>query len=76
MGDLQQELDYLALADRHPAEGERRIADWVIRIKEMNARGEDTSQADQMLRLLQDTLGLWQEHRQMILDALARHTVR
>jgi hypothetical protein len=75
MSDLQQELEHLALADQHLAAGERRIDDLIIRIKEMTARGEDTTQADQTLRLFEDTLVLWQGHWQMILDAITRHAV-
>jgi hypothetical protein len=37
----------------------------------MTARGQDTTKADQTLRLLQETLVLWRGHRQDVLDALA-----
>ena len=42
----------------------------------MQERGEDTSVADDLLRLLEATLGLFLSHRKLILQALDDHVDR
>ena len=39
----------------------------------MTEQGYDTALARDLLRLLEETLLTWQDHRQLILDAIARH---
>ncbi|KLK90490.1 hypothetical protein AA309_25430 [Microvirga vignae] len=73
MTDLQQERDDLIQADRHLAQGERRIADQIALIQWMTMKGYNTAVATDLLRLLEQTLALWQEHRQLILETIARH---
>lgn len=76
MDDLQQLYDRLAQADQYLIAGERLFADLVAHIDEMTACGEDTAALKRRLRLAQDTLEQWHARRQMILDAIARHTGR
>ncbi|EIM25941.1 hypothetical protein [Microvirga lotononidis] len=73
MTNLQQERDELVQADRHLAEGERRIGEQIDLIQWMTKHGYDTVVAKDLLRLLEETLTIWKEHRQLILDAIARH---
>jgi hypothetical protein len=73
MDDLQREKNDLVLSDRHLAAGEQRIAGQIDLIEWMTERGYDTTAARELLRLLEETLVTWQEHRQLILDAIARH---
>jgi len=73
MTDLQQERDELIQADRHLAEGERRIAEQIQLIEWMTRHGYDTIVAKDLLRLLEETLTIWKQHRQLILDAIARY---
>ncbi|WP_114945418.1 hypothetical protein [Microvirga calopogonii] len=73
MTNLQQERDELIQADRHLAEGERRIAEQIDLIQWMNKHGYDTIVAQDLLRLLEETLTIWKEHRQLIMTAIARH---
>ncbi|MBB3021538.1 hypothetical protein FHR70_004639 [Microvirga lupini] len=71
--DLDQERADLILADRHLAAGEQRIAEQRALIRRMTEHGFNTATARDLLRLLEETMILWQEHRQLILDAIARH---
>jgi hypothetical protein len=73
MVDLHQERNHLILADRHLVEGEQRITEQLALIQRMTRQGYDTVVANDLLRLLEQTLTLWQEHRQLILEAIARH---
>jgi len=72
MPDLDQEHAHLALADRHLAEGERRVADQSALIRRMSGQGHDTAMAREFLKVLEQTLEQWRIHRQLILDAIAR----
>jgi hypothetical protein len=74
MDDLQQQYEYLARVDQYLTAGERLLAYLVAQIDEMTERGEDTA-ALKRLRLFQEALEQCQAHRQMILVAIARHTV-
>ena len=70
---LQREREDLIAADRHLAAGEQRIAEQLALIQRMTREGYDTAIARDLLRLLEETMVTWQEHRQLILDAIARH---
>src|SRR4051812_13997372 len=74
MSDLEQERAHLALADQHIAAGEKRIADQGRLVAHLTEQGRDTADARDLLRLLEATLVNWRGHRQMILEAIARHT--
>ncbi|WP_262271551.1 hypothetical protein [Microvirga yunnanensis] len=73
MNDLQQEREDLIAADRHLAAGEQRIAAQLALIQRMTRDGYDTTLARDLLRVLDETMATWQEHRRLILDAIARH---
>ena len=73
MDALQREHEDLVLADRHLAAGEQRIAEQIALIQTMTKQGYDTALARDLLRLLEETMVTWREHRQLILDAIARH---
>lgn len=69
---LDRERRDLALADRHVAEGERRIARQFSLLRQMSGTGFDTALARDLLRLLEQTLATWQEHRRLILATISR----
>ena len=71
--DLGRERADLILADRHLAAGEQRIAEQRALIRRMTEHGFNTATARDLLRLLEETMVLWQDHRQLILDAIARY---
>jgi hypothetical protein len=73
VNDLQRERNDLIQADRHLAAGEQRIADQVALIQRLTEQGYNTTAARDLLRLLEETMVLWQDHRQLILDTIARH---
>ena len=73
MNGLQQEREDLIAADLHLAAGEQRIAEQIALIQTMTRQGHDTALARDLLRVLEETLVTWQDHRQLILDAIARH---
>ena len=72
MPDLQQEREHLAEADRHIAEGRRRVADQVALIARLAQDGHDTTQARRLLLTLEASLEGRHEHRQIILCNIAR----
>jgi hypothetical protein len=72
MPNQQQEREHLAKANRDIAEGERRVAEQIILIQQMTERGQDTTQAQQLLQNYEETLEQWYIHRQLILDAIAQ----
>ena len=74
MPDLEQERAHLALADQHIAAGEKRIADQGRLVAHLIEQGRDTADARDLLRLLEEALVNWRGHRQLILEAIARHT--
>jgi hypothetical protein len=58
----------LEIATRHVAEAEERCARQRALIEEMKADGQDTTGAENMLRLLEQSLDLIREHQQRLLD--------
>jgi hypothetical protein len=73
VSSLEQEREALIAADRHLVAGEQRIAEQFALIQKMNLQGYDTAVAWDLLHLLEQTLATWQDHRQLILDAIARY---
>ena len=73
MNDLQREREDLIQADQHLAAGEQRISEQIALIQRMSEQGYNTATARDLLRLLEQTMVLWQDHRQLILDTIARH---
>ncbi|WP_046869136.1 hypothetical protein [Microvirga massiliensis] len=72
MPDLAQERLDLDAADRHLAEGERRITDLILLIEDETAKGRDTTEARKLLRNFEQTMETWRVHRGLIADAIAR----
>jgi hypothetical protein len=68
--DRQMELAHLRRADRHIAEGERRIAAQAELVKRMRKELQPLGPAEELLRLLRETMVEWQRHRAMIVAAL------
>ncbi len=71
--DLDQERQHLILADRHLAAGEQRISEQLALIQRLTGQGYETTRAKDLLRLLEETIATWQDHRRLILEAIARH---
>ena len=69
---LQEEREHLIIAEQHITAGERRVAEQILRIEEMDRRGEDTQAARGTLQLLEETLEQWRGHRLLILDTIVR----
>ncbi|WP_336490004.1 hypothetical protein [Methylobacterium nigriterrae] len=74
MPDLQQERERLAQADRHIAEGRRRVTNQVVLIARLAQDRHDTAEARRLLVTLEETLDEWYEDRQIILSTIARLT--
>lgn len=72
MADFSQERAHLALADRHIAEEEQRIAAQTLLVARTSACGQDTSIARGMLRMLEDRLMQARGHREVVLRRLAQ----
>ena len=67
MAALSKQLQDLATADRHIAEGEARIAQQAEIVRALGADGHDTADARSLLRFMQRNLGVMNCHRQQIL---------
>ena len=64
------EREHLAQADRHIAECKDHIASHHKFIREIEQRGQDASWAKEMLQAFEETLGVFEKHRQLIIDRL------
>ena len=65
-------LQYLALADRHIAEGEERLAKQEGLVAELDHDGHDTKEARLILTTMRRTQALHREDRARILRGLER----
>ncbi|WP_246742370.1 hypothetical protein [Microvirga splendida] len=72
MPDLQQELRPLAQADRHLADGAGHVAEQIALIEWMTKKGQDTTEAEKLLRNFKQILEQFRVHRRLILDAITR----
>jgi hypothetical protein len=72
MPEVPYEREQLALADRHIAEGEARLARQRRLVEQMAEQGQDTAEAKRMLRDFEAVLEQFHVHRRLILDAIAR----
>ncbi|GJE41492.1 hypothetical protein [Methylobacterium soli] len=72
MPNWLQEFEHLIQADRLLADWQRRVADQIVCIEEMTAKGYDTDLAEDLLRTMEYTLEVGQRHRQLIVEALSR----
>ena len=72
MRDLDMEQAHLVKADRHIAEGERRVAQQVELVDRARRDSRaDSSGAEQLLETLTQTLQTWRDHRATILRTIA-----
>jgi aspartate aminotransferase-like enzyme len=67
-----KEREELAKAERDIAEGERLVAEQVLRIGWMARRGHDTREAETLLRNYEQPLEQLRRHQQLILDEIRR----
>ena len=72
MAEVLDEHAELAKADADIAAGERRVAEQIELIEWLAKHHHDTAMAEQLLRVFEQTLDAWREHRQLILGAIAR----
>ena len=72
MSDLDAERRHLVKADQHIVDGERRISAQLLLIERFQASGQDTREAKQLFLSLKQTLKVWQDHRILILQEIAR----
>jgi hypothetical protein len=63
--------DELAIADRALTEGQERIARQAEVVCELDAEGHDTTDAKNLLRVMQQSLDAMNAHRQQIVRELA-----
>lgn len=75
MPDLAAERRDLAKADLNIAERERRVTRQIVLIEALRRGGHDLTEAERLLRTLQETPAAWYDHRDEIPRALARHDV-
>jgi hypothetical protein len=72
MPDSEMERRHLKEADRHIAETELRIAKQRKLLQKLENLGAAEGDALHLLSLMVDSLKTFQEHRQLILEALQR----
>ena len=72
MSDLQTEQEHLAEANRHIAEGEQRISEQLLLTEQLGWAGRDVSEAERLLLNLRQTLETWSDHRDPIVQEIAR----
>lgn len=70
--DLMTERQHLAKANQDIAEGEERIKRQFTLVEGLRARGQNVTSAEGLLRTLRQTMQGWEEHRELILEAIAR----
>ena len=61
----------LSLAERHIAAMEERLGRQMRRTSALAATGQDTTAAEELLRVIEQSLALMYAHREMILQELA-----
>ena len=71
MAAFPELCDELAIADRDVTEGQERIARQAEVVRELRADGHDTSDAQNLIRVMQQSLDAVTAHRQQIVRELA-----
>lgn len=71
MPDLAMERAHLALAERDIIEGEDRVFRQEELVALMRSQGQNTAEAEALLRVLRETLLVWKAHRDQILRTIA-----
>lgn len=69
---LTKEIAHLARATQLIAEGEERTLRQRTLIEDLRARGVSSLDGDRLLAMLQQTLAIWQAHRCLVEDTIAR----
>lgn len=72
MLNLVDEQEKLAMADRHIADGERRISEQALLVEHLQAAGDSAESAERLLANLKETLGTWNVHRHEIIRSIER----
>lgn len=72
MPNLAVERQHLVKANRDIAEGEKRILAQTQFIERLRRKGQETDQAELLLLNLQQTLAVWQAHREQIRETIAQ----
>ena len=70
----QRQRQHLAIADRHIAEGAARIAQQAELARKLDEGGHNTTEAKDLLRVLQQSLDAFKAHRDQIFREMARAT--
>ena len=70
-GQLQAEKALLIKAESDIEEGWKRLRNQQDLLLELQAAGYDTTQAERLVRLLQQTLIEWERHRTLIVERVA-----
>lgn len=70
MPDLATERAHLAKAERDITEGEERIFRQEELVAYLRSRDQNTTEAEALLRVLQETLLAWKAHRDQILRTI------
>jgi len=70
MPDLATERAHLAKAERDITEGEERIFRQEELVAYLRSREQNTTEAEALLRVLQETLLAWKAHRDQILRTI------
>ena len=73
MPNIRKEQADLARADADIEAGEKRLADQMKLIRELEKKGRSTVEAEKVRQNYADILVTFRTHRQLILDALKRH---
>ena len=68
---MATEHDHLAQAARHIARAEEMVTEQRSLVERMSERGHDTTLAENLLHIMQNTLGRMYEHRALIEAAIA-----
>jgi 2-phosphoglycerate kinase len=71
----QQERRHLAQSDRHIAKMKKHIALQRVIVQNAINKGHPSIEAESLLKTFEDSLRLFERHRQMILDVLAKAKV-
>ena len=71
MPDRATEVENLALADRHIAEGEARIAEMEALMARALAAGEDATASQQTLAAMREAMVQFEAHRTAIVQTIA-----
>ena len=67
MPDIAMERAHLAQVVRDMRDCERRMLRQEELVAQLRSRGQDSAQAETLLRVFRDTLQAWQAHRRQIL---------